>query len=38
MSKLIGKIISIDEVGYESLQFEKEEIDETIIPTEILSP
>lgn len=37
MSRLIGKTIAIDEVGYESLQFEKEEIDETLIPTEILA-
>ena len=33
MSRLIGKTIAIDEVGYESLQFEKEEIDDTLFPT-----
>lgn len=38
VGRLIGKTISIDEVGYESLQFENEEIDETLIPTEILVP
>lgn len=38
MSKLVGKTIAIEEVGYESLQFEKEEIDETLIPKEILTP
>ena len=38
MNKLIGKAISIDEVGYESILFEKEEIDETLIPTSILAP
>ncbi|MGE7695893.1 hypothetical protein ACQKNC_17590 [Lysinibacillus sp. NPDC094177] len=32
MNKLIGKSISIDELGYESLLFEKEEIDETLFP------
>lgn len=37
MNRLIGKTISIDEVGYESLLFEKEEIDETLIPTSILA-
>ncbi|MEK8196528.1 hypothetical protein [Lysinibacillus sp. FSL M8-0134] len=34
----MGKTIAIDEVGYESLQFEKEKIDETLISTEILAP
>ena len=38
MHRLIGKTILINEVGYESLLFEKEEIDETLIPTEILAP
>ncbi|MGE7672111.1 hypothetical protein ACQKMV_00830 [Lysinibacillus sp. NPDC094403] len=38
MNRLIGKTISVNEVGYESLQFEKEEIDEILIPTEILAP
>lgn len=38
INKLIGKTISLDEVGYESLHFEKEEIDETLIPAAILEP
>jgi len=38
INKLIGRTISIDQVGYESLLFEKEEIDETLIPTAILAP
>ncbi|WP_312130469.1 hypothetical protein [Lysinibacillus capsici] len=38
MSRLIGKTITMDEVGCEFLQFEKEEIDETLIPKEILAP
>jgi len=38
MNRLIGKTISIEEVSYESLLFEKEEIDETLIPTQILTP
>lgn len=38
INRLIGKAISIDELGYESLLFEKEEIDETLIPTVILAP
>jgi len=37
INKLIGRTISIDQVGYESLLFEKEEIDERIIPTAILA-
>ena len=38
MNRLIGKAISIDEIGYESLLFEQGEIDETLIPTAILAP
>jgi len=37
IDKLIGRTISIDQVGYESLLFEKEEIDERLIPTAILA-
>ena len=37
INKLIGRIISIDQVGYESLLFEKVEIDERLIPTAILA-
>jgi len=38
INKLIGRTISIDQVGYESLLFEKEEVDERLIPKAILAP
>lgn len=38
MERLIGKAILLDELGYESLCFEKEEIDEKLIPKEVLAP
>jgi len=37
INKLIGITISIDLVGYENLLFEKEEIDEMLIPTTIIA-
>ena len=37
MNRLIGKTISIDEVGNESILFEKEEIDKTLIHIAILA-
>ncbi|EON74054.1 hypothetical protein H131_05304 [Lysinibacillus sphaericus OT4b.31] len=38
IKKLIARTISIDQVGYESLLFEKEEIDERLIPITIIAP
>lgn len=38
MNRLIGKSISLNEIGYESIEFEKEEIDKMLIPSVILEP